>query len=449
MEWEHMVTQRQTGGSGGGSFVVVELDVPHRVISTSARTGGEASGVRRLVNHQSCEGAGHDARAHLMLDEGPERYHDRVCAEIGAAPASTAVMGTAASMHYVAVARERDLDVEAVAIVTAGVHSNATCAGDPARWREGADGVVPAVAVAGTINTMLVVSRALTAPALARAVITIRDARARRWPAGDSDRASRDLATGTGPISTRRRALDAIAAVAADLDSPHMKLGESSASPCARDVEAMRWITGRASYSAASPCARRSASLRACGRPLPDLDSTALELLASPALRSDGASLHRWPRTPWRGIDRVRYARCRPVSRRALGRRRRAVVVVSVARRDGRVPRAARRRPGLRANRGRRADADRPTSHAGPLPLSAAALAAAGARVAVAVTPELSRPALDEWLSGRCLRIDVPAPRCADLAIGDPTYRAGKAEGATSPREAGLRMRRRRCYGGA
>ena len=109
MEWEVLATLETGRVRRAGRFVVVELDGPHRVLSTSARTGGEAAGVRLLVNHQSCEGAGHEARAHLMLDEGPERYHERVCAEIGAAAASTAVMGTAANMHYVAVARERDM----------------------------------------------------------------------------------------------------------------------------------------------------------------------------------------------------------------------------------------------------------------------------------------------------------------------------------------------------
>ena len=86
MEWEVLATLETGRVRRAGRFVVVELDGPHRVLSTSARTGGEAAGVRLLVNHQSCEGAGHEARAHLMLDEGPERYHERVCAEIGAAP---------------------------------------------------------------------------------------------------------------------------------------------------------------------------------------------------------------------------------------------------------------------------------------------------------------------------------------------------------------------------
>jgi adenosylcobinamide amidohydrolase len=247
MDWEVLATFDTGRVRRAGRFVVVELAAPHRVISTAARTGGEASAVRLLVNHQSCEGAGHDARAHLMLDDGPERYHERVCAEIGADSASTAVMGTAANMHYVAVTRERDLDVEAVAIVTAGVHSNATCAGDPARWRESATGVVRAEAVAGTINTMLLVSRPLTAPALARAVVTMTEAKSAALtrlaiPSG----ASRDLATGTGtdqycvasPIET-----DGVAPLTST--SPHMKLGEIIGVAVRRaTLEALRWQNG-------------------------------------------------------------------------------------------------------------------------------------------------------------------------------------------------------------
>src|SRR4029078_12819463 len=72
-------------------------------------------------------------------------------------------------------------------------------AGDPARWRESAEGVVRAAAVAGTINTMLVVSRPLTAPALARAVMTMTEAKSAALsrltiPSG----AWAALATGTG-----------------------------------------------------------------------------------------------------------------------------------------------------------------------------------------------------------------------------------------------------------
>jgi adenosylcobinamide amidohydrolase len=287
MDWEVLATLDTGRVRRAGRFVVVELDEPHRVISTSARTGGETTAVRLLVNHQSCEGAGDAARAHLILDEGPERYHDRVCGEIGAVPASTAVMGTAANMHYVAVARQRDADVEAVAIVTAGVHSNATCAGDPARWREGADGVVRAAAVAGTINTMLVVSRPLTAPALARAVVTMTEAKSAALARlAIPSRSSRDLATGTGTDQYCIAAPLAAAGGAPPLTStsPHMKLGEIIGVAVRQaTLEALRWQNGlEASYTRGVVHAldrfgvTEAALMTAVA---PHLDATALELL--------------------------------------------------------------------------------------------------------------------------------------------------------------------------
>ena len=59
------------------------------------------------------------------------------------------------------------------AVVTAGVEGNATCAGDPATWRETDAGMEKVPAYAGTINTMLLVNRPLTPAALARAVVTM------------------------------------------------------------------------------------------------------------------------------------------------------------------------------------------------------------------------------------------------------------------------------------
>ena len=50
-------------------------------------------------------------------------------------------MGTAANMNYVAIATEADADVEITAVVTAGVQTNAVCAGDPASWRETPEGI--------------------------------------------------------------------------------------------------------------------------------------------------------------------------------------------------------------------------------------------------------------------------------------------------------------------
>src|SRR5215475_15032277 len=77
-----------------GRFVVAELLVPHRVLSTSPKNGGQREGLRFLVNHQSCEGTDHRER-HAAITGG-ENYHDEVCEEIGIDPAVSATMQTAA-----------------------------------------------------------------------------------------------------------------------------------------------------------------------------------------------------------------------------------------------------------------------------------------------------------------------------------------------------------------
>src|SRR6185437_7337946 len=151
-----------------GRFVVAELLVAHRVISTSPKNGGQREGLRYLVNHQSCEGTDHRER-HAAITGG-EAYHDSSCGEIEIDPTVSASMQTAANMNY-------------AAVVAAGVHGNAACAGDPASYRETEAGwekvTAPAVPtpVVGTINTMLLINHALTEGALARAVITMTEAK--------------------------------------------------------------------------------------------------------------------------------------------------------------------------------------------------------------------------------------------------------------------------------
>ena len=171
MSWEVLLNQETASLRRRGRFIVADLRVPHDVLSTSVRNGGFATHVRHLVNHQSCEGSGHDNRAAFL--HGQDAYHDLVCGEIGVPADRTAVMGTAANMNYAAVAAETDEDLTVTAVVTAGVQSNATCAGDPASWRERRDGLVKVPEVAGTINTMLLVNHPLTPAALARVVVTI------------------------------------------------------------------------------------------------------------------------------------------------------------------------------------------------------------------------------------------------------------------------------------
>src|SRR5579871_6172387 len=237
-----------------GRFVLAELLVPHRVLSTSARNGGQREGIRFLVNHQSCEGTDHRER-HAQITGG-EEYHNAACGEIGLDPATVAMMQTAANMNYAAVVAANDQDVTVTAVVTAGVHGNAACAGDPASWRETATGweKVPAPApapapVTGTINTMLLVNHALTEGALARAVSTMTEAKsAALQRLAVRSLYSADFATGTGTDQycvTAPLGADGAGGKAFISTSPHSKLGELIGATV-RDatLEALRWQNG-------------------------------------------------------------------------------------------------------------------------------------------------------------------------------------------------------------
>jgi len=243
MGWEILARLPQAVVRRHGRFIVVDLDVPHRALSSSARHGGESEHLRHLVNHQCCEGAGHDMRSEFINRNGEEAYHQLVCAEIGVPPEETAILATAANMNYAAIVSRRHAEVEVMAVVTAGVETNATCAGDPANWHESADGF--AKLPAGTIITILLVNVPVTRGALARTVTTMTEGKsAALQRLAARSRFSQDFATGTGTDQY---------AVAAPLDgpkpltsaSPHMKFGEIIGL-AARDatLEALRWQNG-------------------------------------------------------------------------------------------------------------------------------------------------------------------------------------------------------------
>jgi adenosylcobinamide hydrolase len=244
-DWEVLLSTPRARVRRRGRFVVADLLEPHRVLSTCARNGGQAEHLRHLVNHQSCEGSGHEARFRVITEHGQEHYHDTVCAETGLPADASATMGTAANMNYVAVATESDGPVAVTAVVTAGVQTNAVCAGDPAAWREGPTGVEKVAHVAGTINTILLVNTPVMLSALARCVVTMTEAKtAALQRLAVPSCYSSDLATGTGTDQY---------CVAAPLEgeapltsaSPHFKFGEIIGLAVRKaTLEALRWQNG-------------------------------------------------------------------------------------------------------------------------------------------------------------------------------------------------------------
>jgi len=245
MNWDILLQHPHFELRRRGRMLVAELWVPHQVLSTSICNGGQTGNLRFLLNHQSCEGSGHHDRFREIIDSGNEGYHERVCTEADLPPAATAMMGTSANMNYAAVVTHADGDVAVTAIVTAGVEGNATCAGDPARWRETTAGIERVPEYAGTINTMLVIAVPLTAAALARAVAVMTEGKsAALQRLAVPSRQSADLATGTGTDQY---------CVAAPLDGPtaftstssHVKLGELiGGATRSATLEALRWQNG-------------------------------------------------------------------------------------------------------------------------------------------------------------------------------------------------------------
>ena len=108
MHWEVLSTTPSASIRRAGRFLVVDLHVPHCTLSTSARNGGQTEHLRHLINHQSCEGSGHETRFKAIHEQGQDGYHDAVCAELGIQSRESAVMGTAANMNYAVVATEPD-----------------------------------------------------------------------------------------------------------------------------------------------------------------------------------------------------------------------------------------------------------------------------------------------------------------------------------------------------
>ncbi len=243
---EHYLLERD------GRFLVAALQTPHQVLSTSVCSGGLSDQVRFLVNHQSCEGQGHQERFEWMKRLGETGYHHHVCKELGLEPTAVSMMGTAANMNYAARVVETFAELRVCAVVTAGVEGNAGCAGDPAKWHEEESGQMERHPHDGTINTMLLINWPLTPGAMARAAVVMTEGKtAALRDLAVSSLYSCDLATGTGTDQY---------GIAAPLDEAklpkakagyHVKLGEMIGKAVRKATrEALRWQNGlEASYT--------------------------------------------------------------------------------------------------------------------------------------------------------------------------------------------------------
>jgi adenosylcobinamide amidohydrolase len=245
MSWEVVMERPEFVLRRRGRYLVAALAGPSWVISTSPVNGGQSDRVRYLMNHQSCEGAGHHELHQLITEIGHDGYHRQACAEAELPPDETAMMGTAANMNYAAVVSDSDDAVTVTAVVTGGVETNAACAGDPAAWRETGTGWEKVPAYAGTINTMLLVNTPLTHAALARAVVTMTEGKsAALQRLAVPSRQSPDLATGTG-TDQYCLAAPGIGGPALTSASTHVKLGELIGRTVRTATqEALRWQNG-------------------------------------------------------------------------------------------------------------------------------------------------------------------------------------------------------------
>lgn len=232
-------------------YIVVQLRQPHRVISTSGSMGGQSENLRYLVNHQTNEARGHMDRHDLIARMPEEQYHELVAKELGLNPAEMALMGTAANMNYLGRRTAEFQGVTVDAFVTAGVEGNATRPGDPASWFESEKGMQYLKAevphpLTGTINTILVINKALTAGAHSRAIMTMVEAKtAALMELAVGSRYSTHLATGTGTDQFILAAPLVPGVKPLRWAGTHVKLGQLIGEAVkGATLEALRWQNG-------------------------------------------------------------------------------------------------------------------------------------------------------------------------------------------------------------
>ncbi len=200
--------------------IVLSLPPGRKTITTSWLNGGYRDDQRVIFNHQVEKGK----HAPRDLEGGSiPAYLSIIAKKLGADPATTSGLLTAANMRNASIVTKSFRGVEVTAVITAGIEVNGGRVGDPASYYQ-EDGHHQFIR--GTINTMLVIGADLPEYAMTRAIITATEAKtAALQQLIAPSRYSSGIATGSGT--------DMIAVVS-DSTSPifltdagqHSKLGE-------------------------------------------------------------------------------------------------------------------------------------------------------------------------------------------------------------------------------
>jgi len=207
------------------------------VLSTSALNGGYREDLEGVFNNDCNPGPG---MAASLKAPTYEEHLALVAAEMGLDPQTAAGLSTAAAMENLVIITEKYGQLEVTAIVTGGVEHNGGRAGDPASYEE----------KLGTINIILVIEANLPSYTLARALITLTEAKsAALQELMASSCYSSGIATGSGTdgaiiISNRESPLSLQDA------GKHSKLGELIGQAVKKAVkEALEKQTGLSAQS--------------------------------------------------------------------------------------------------------------------------------------------------------------------------------------------------------
>jgi len=139
--------------------LVIDFKKPLSIVSTLE---GEREGIKSVGNHYSppqCWGIGHKS--------GLKGVRERVYQVIGKSDKNTSFLFTGADMDNLSIKKQKFREMEILALVTAGVKSNAVrMSKDAGRYYE-----------PGTINIILLPNMKLTSRAMARAIISATEAK--------------------------------------------------------------------------------------------------------------------------------------------------------------------------------------------------------------------------------------------------------------------------------